>query len=425
MKSAMTKPIKGSIVWLVIAFLTSANLFALDVSYPDKGRIIDDSTYRNTSAIDILSANYGDLLAVHNSENSRTKELRLAMALKIFDTTYNSINKTSIVNPDQKRFLPSPEALLKIDNMLSSIDSSTSSMSDAEYVDSMRTQLNKLGSAAENELIRNVLQDMENNKDTIKDLNPDSPQNLLNQLLNSVDGSEDEDGTDDSGPPAQDVPDVKVPDDLPDRAEADDSTYVDNNFEENLQNTTSDTLTTSDLDDWSDQELADRISALSELADSGNVNANLALMEQLQKDREEQKRNNENSSAIDNTTAIENAGGNGDGINNINVETTQSEGNSQNSEEDNRRASDIANLMSQRTDLSLFDSALVNMTDFFHTDKDSEENPDQTGTGVFDPLTLKELSQDDLDNMNITDNFDTELVQGGSDEGISERNVSE
>lgn len=427
MKSVMTRFAKSLISLLVITLATSATVFALDVTSPEKGRLVEESVYNNTSAVDLLSSHYSDLLSDHNSENSRKKELRLAMALKIFDATYNHITQaSSSSSANGKRFLPSPAALLKIDAVLASIDNSSGNESDSEYIEAMRSRLNTLGTAAENELIRNVLEDMKNNEDTIKDLNAGNPSELLNQILN--DDSNNNDGltdNDDSENNVPEVTDIEVPDDSADRTGTDDSSYDDDNFAEDLQDTSTGNLTAADMAGWSDEELADRIAALTALADSGEANSNLAAMQQLQALRNEEKLNGQNTPESDTTESNDTVPGNVVPPTNTPDEAIPTgEGNDTSISLADERSQQIDSQMGPGGSLSLFDNALVNMTDFFHTDKDSEEDADQTGTGIYDPLTLKELSEEDVDSMGIIDNFDTELIQGGTDEAISERNIS-
>ena len=132
MKHVMRRALRCSVVLLVAALLALPSpLLSQNVIAPDKGRIIEETTYRNSSAIDILSANYSDLLSAENSENSQRKELRLAMSLKIYDAAFNHINPASSSdNADRKRFLPSPSALIEIDSMLASLNFSSGIESD-------------------------------------------------------------------------------------------------------------------------------------------------------------------------------------------------------------------------------------------------------------------------------------------------------
>lgn len=380
-----------------------------EVSSPKKGRVIDASTYRASSAVELIESQYSDLLQGDSTDSSHRK-IRLAMALKMYDSTYNLVNADA--GASDKRYLPSPAALSRIESMLDAIDDGCQG-SDREYVEAVRNRLSSIGTAAENELINSVLEDMNENKETISSLG-DEVVDTPAGPADSDDDDQDQAGNDDedSSLPA-DL--VDVPADEPDHMTPAEDTYDFTNLADEVEETSSENLTTEEINGWTDEELNDRIAALTSLGDNSSQNQNLTAMEDALNNRLNQQTQTPVTGVAVNTPESQTPQEGQEGVATGREEESQADA----------RARDIDSSFGSSGSMSLIDNALANMTDFFHTDKDSENDEENASTGIYDPLTSRELTEEEVDSMGIMDNFDTELVQGGSDEAVSERNISE
>jgi cell division septation protein DedD len=331
------------------------------------------------------------------------------MALKMYDSTYNLVNADA--GTSDQRYLPSPAALSRIESMLDAIDDGCGG-TDREYVEAVRNRLSSIGTAAENELINSVLEDMNENKETISSLGDDVVDAPATPSDSSDEG-DNEDATENetfTGP--EDL--VDVPADEPDHMTPAEDAYDFTNLPDEVEDTSSDNLTAEEINGWTDEELNDRIAALSSLGDNSPQSQNLAAMEEALNNRLNQQTQTPVTQVVSNTPE---------------TQTTQEESETSSSGEEesqaDARAREIDSSFGASGSISLIDNALANMTDFFHTDKDTEEDKENASTGIFDPLTSRELSEEEVDSMDIMDNFDTELVQGGQDEAVSERNISD
>jgi len=179
---------------ILFATIFSSNLHAVNGSNTDRGKTIESQDYNSKSAIQLIKNEYSNLIPSDSSEESRKKLLRLAMALKVYDRAYSHIH-SSYGNNDSnnKKYLPSSEAISKIEKTLDKM-ASQGALTDTQYVQDMNSKLNNIGSVEENEIIGNILEDLQNNKDISNISSPPS----LPELINPNNNSEDNDQSDDS-----------------------------------------------------------------------------------------------------------------------------------------------------------------------------------------------------------------------------------
>ena len=395
---------KTAALVLLVSFLTTAAwAIPAGIDQPNKPRYVNVEPTDGASATNLIRSSYGDVLSsLGNTEAERERlTIRLAIAYRLFNRGLGELGGQGN-STDGRFYAPSPEALLRVEGMLPTVPAKERAHTSEEYVKQLEPRLTNLGPAAYKELMGYVANETTQNKALF-------PEDTVAKA-NAITSDQDTDG---DVMARRVTGEINVPDG--DATDIDSDQYTaPGNLVDTLPNSTSSSLDPNVLATMSERQLKDMIASL-----QGSYNpqaqSNLAVLQAALAKVQQEK-------------ALQGTGDNGTltgGNDGNDVTTTVATGNDGSTVvgEDvalaDVRASDIDKNMGSAVRVSpWFDATLRNLTDFFHTGKEEEDDDENTVGKVYDPLTGQEVKKDELD-------FEGELVQFGADEGISQRGVDE